>query len=333
MADQIRTAVVGTGYFGRFHANHYTKNPDAKLVAVVDSDPERAKAMAEEFGCEAVTDHRDIYGKVDAASVAVPTPFHFDVARDLVDAGIHVNIEKPITETVEQAQIITKLAEERGTVLQVGHIERYSAAYRVISEKIDRPLYLESYRIAPWKARGVDVDVILDLMIHDIDMIIGLVGSPVSSVDAVGTGVMGRKIDIANARINFESGCVANVTSSRISYKTERRLRVFSHSQYLNCDLGERKIFGYSLRGDPTTEGLGAIATDTVDIPQEDSLGNEIASFLDCVKNGKKPFVDGYAGSEALRVAVMINESIDAQLKKVQAWLVPGEPVRVPSKS
>lgn len=333
MADQIRTAVVGTGYFGRFHANHYTKNPDAKLVAVVDSDPERAKAMAEEFGCEAVTDHRDIYGKVDAASVAVPTPFHFDVARDLVDAGIHVNIEKPITETVEQAQIITKLAEERGTVLQVGHIERYSAAYRVISEKIDRPLYLESYRIAPWKARGVDVDVILDLMIHDIDMIIGLVGSPVSSVDAVGTGVMGRKIDIANARINFESGCVANVTSSRISYKTERRLRVFSHSQYLNCDLGERKIFGYSLRGDPTTEGLGAIATDTVDIPQEDSLGNEIASFLDCVKNGKKPFVDGYAGSEALRVAVMINESIDAQLKKVQAWLVPGEPVTVPSKS
>ncbi|MCB1442416.1 MAG: Gfo/Idh/MocA family oxidoreductase [Methyloceanibacter sp.] len=333
MADQIRTAVVGTGYFGRFHANHYTKNPDAKLVAVVDSDPERAKAMAEEFGCDAVTDHRDIYGKVDAVSVAVPTPFHFDVARDLVDAGIHVNIEKPITETVEQAQIITKLAEERGTVLQVGHIERYSAAYRVISEKIDRPLYLESYRIAPWKARGVDVDVILDLMIHDIDMIIGLVGSPVSSVDAVGTGVMGRKIDIANARINFESGCVANVTSSRISYKTERRLRVFSHSQYLNCDLGERKIFGYSLRGDPTTEGLGAIATDTVDIPQEDSLGNEIASFLDCVKNGKKPFVDGYAGSEALRVAVMINESIDAQLRKVRSWLVPGDPVTVSAKS
>ena len=333
MADQIRTAVVGTGYFGRFHANHYTKNPDAKLVAVVDSDPERAKAMAEEFGCDAVTDHRDIYGKVDAVSVAVPTPFHFDVARDLVDAGIHVNIEKPITETVEQAQIITKLAEERGTVLQVGHIERYSAAYRVISEKSDRPLYLESYQIAPWKARGVDVDVILDLMIHDIDMIIGLVGSPVSSVDAVGTGVMGRKIDIANARINFESGCVANVTSSRISYKTERRLRVFSHSQYLNCDLGERKIFGYSLRGDPTTEGLGAIATDTVDIPQEDSLGNEIASFLDCVKNGKKPFVDGYAGSEALRVAVMINESIDAQLRKVRSWLVPGDPVTVSAKS
>ncbi len=333
MADQIRTAVVGTGYFGRFHANHYNKNPNAKLVAVVDANPERAKAMADEFGAEAVTDHREIYDKVDAVSVAVPTPFHFNVARDLIDAGLHVNIEKPITETVEQAQILTELAEERGTVLQVGHIERYSAAYRVISERIDRPLYLESYRIAPWKARGVDVDVILDLMIHDIDMIIGLVGSPVASVDAVGTGVMGRKVDIANARLNFESGCVANVTTSRISYKTERRLRVFSHSQYLNCDLGERKIFGYSLRGDPMTEGLAAIATDTVDIPQEDSLGNEIVSFIDCVKTGKKPFVDGYAGSEALRVAVMINESIDAQLKKVQAWLTPGAPVTVAAKS
>ena len=333
MADQIRTAVVGTGYFGRFHANHYSKNPDAKLVAVVDANPERAQAMAAEFGAEAVTDYRDIFGKVDAVSVAVPTPFHFDVARDLIEAGLHVNIEKPITETVEQANVLTKLAQERGTVLQVGHIERYSAAYRVIAEKIDRPLYLESYRIAPWKARGVDVDVILDLMIHDIDMIIGLVGSPVSSVDAVGTGVMGRKVDIANARINFESGCVANVTTSRISYKTERRLRVFSHSQYLNCDLGERKIFGYSLRGDPATEGLAAIATDTVDIPQEDSLGNEIASFLNCVRTGKKPFVDGDAGSEALRVAVMINESIDAQLKKVQSWLTPGSPVTVTAKS
>ncbi len=333
MADQVRTAVVGTGYFGRFHANHYNKNPDAKLVGVVDANPERANAVAAEFGVEAFTDYRQIFDKVDAVSIAVPTQFHFDVARDLIEAGLHVNIEKPITETVEGAQTITKMAKERGTVLQVGHIERYSAAYRVISEKIDRPLYLESYRIAPWKARGVDVDVILDLMIHDIDMIIGLAGSPVSSVDAVGTGVMGRKIDIANARINFESGCVANVTSSRISYKTERRLRVFSRSQYLNCDLGERKIFGYSLRGDPTTQGLAAIATDTVDIPQEDSLANEIASFINCVRHGKQPFVDGSAGSEALRVAVMINESIDAQLNKAQAWLEPGEPVTASAKS
>jgi len=321
MAEQIRTAVVGTGYFGRFHANHYIKNPDANLVAVVDVDEARAHKMAEEFGAEAVTDYRQILDKVDAVSIAVPTPLHFEVAKDLIAAGRHVLIEKPITDTVESAKIITAMAEERGTILQVGHIERYSAAYRVISERIDRPLYLEGYRIAPWKTRGVEVDVILDLMIHDIDMIIGLVNAPVTKVDAVGTGVMGRKIDIANARISFESGCVANVTASRVSYKTERRLRVFAQSKYLNCDLGERKIFGYSLRGDPMTQGLSAIATETIDIPEQDSLGNEIASFINCIKTGEKPFVDGQAGAEALRVAVMINESIDEQLKKVQAWL------------
>ncbi len=332
MAEQIRTAVVGAGYFGRFHANHYSKNPNAKLVAVVDADEARGRAVAEEFGAEAVTDHRQILDKVDAVSIAVPTPLHFNVARELIEAGLHVLIEKPITVTVEEANTLTQLAEARGRVLQVGHIERYSAAYRVISSKIEHPLYLEGYRIAPWKSRGVEVDVILDLMIHDIDMIIGLVGAPVTKVDAVGTPVMGRKIDIANARINFESGCVANVTASRVSYKTERRLRIFASNNYLNCDLGERKIFGYSLKGDPMTQGLAAIATDTIDIPQEDSLGNEVADFLDCVATGKKPFVDGHAGAEALRVAVMINESIDTQLKKVRGGYTSGDPVAMAAK-
>jgi predicted dehydrogenase len=321
MAEQIRAAVVGAGYFGRFHASHYAKNPRAKLVAVVDADEARARAVAEEFGAEPVTDYRQIVGKVDAASIAVSTPAHTLVARDLIDAGLHVLIEKPITDSVGSAEAITALAAKRGTVLQVGHIERYSAAYRTISEMVDVPLYLESYRIAPWKARGIEVDVILDLMIHDIDMIMGLVGSPVVKVDAVGTPVLGSKIDIANARINFESGCVATVTASRVSYKIERRLRVFAQSQYLNCDLGERKIFGYHLKGDPMTEGLRAIGTETHEIPQEDSLGNEIDAFLDCIVNGSKPFVDGHAGAEALRVAMMINESIDAQLKKVRANL------------
>src|SRR5665809_53106 len=162
----------------------------------------------------------------------------------------------------------TKLAEERGRVLQVGHIERYSSAYRTLAEAIVGPLYFESYRIAQWKNRGVEVDVILDLMIHDIDMIIGLVNSRVDSVDAVGTPVLGSKVDIANARITFESGCVANVTASRVSYKTERRMRVFARNHYLNCDLGEGRIFGYRLRGDPMTEGLAAISTETYEIPK-----------------------------------------------------------------
>jgi predicted dehydrogenase len=321
MADRIRTAVVGTGYFGRFHANHYSRNPRAELVAVVDMDEARARAVAAEFGAEPAVDYRSIIGRVDAASIAVPTPLHYDIARDLIEGGIHVLVEKPITDSVSSANALTDLAEARRKVLQVGHIERFSSAYRTLSEMMTEPLYFESYRIAPWKNRGVEVDVVLDLMIHDIDMIIGLAASAVESVDAVGTPVIGPNIDLANARITFASGCVANVTASRVSYKTERRMRVFGRSHYLNCDLGEGRIFGYRLRGDPMTEGFGAIATETHEIPKQDSLANEIDAFLDCILTGSKPLVDGRAGSEALRVASMINASIEEHLAKVQAPL------------
>jgi predicted dehydrogenase len=321
MADQIRVAVVGAGYFGRFHADHYSRNQRAKLIAVVDTSAERARAVAAEFGAEPLSDYREIIGKVDAVSVAVPTPLHYDIAHALAGAGMHILVEKPITDSVSSATALADLAEQRKLVLQVGHIERFSSAYKTLAKVIVDPLYFESYRIAPWKNRGVEVDVILDLMIHDIDMIIGLANSAVESVDAVGTPVLGRNIDLANARITFASGCVANVTASRVSYKTERRMRVFGRSHYLNCDLGEGKIFGYSLRGDPMTEGLAAIATETHEIPKQDSLANEIDSFLDCIINGTKPLVDGRAGSEALRVASMINQSIAEHLARVQAPL------------
>jgi len=321
MAEPVRVAVVGSGYFGRFHANHYARNPRAKLVAVVDTDPERARAVAAEFGAEPAFDYRSILGKVDAASVAVPTPLHYEIASSLIESGVHVLVEKPLTDGEESGAKLASLAEARKAVLQVGHIERFSSAYRTLAKVIADPLYFESYRIAPWKNRGVEVDVILDLIIHDIDMIIGLANSAVESVDAVGTPVIGRNIDLANARITFASGCVANVTASRVSYKTERRMRVFGRSHYLNCDLGEGKIFGYRLRGDPITEGLAAIATETHEIPKQDSLANEIDSFLDCIVNGTKPLVDGRAGSEALRVASMINQSIEEHLARVQAPL------------
>jgi predicted dehydrogenase len=321
MADQVRVAVVGSGYFGRFHADHYSRNPRANLVAVVDTDQERGRAVASEFGGVAVADYRSIIGKVDAASVAVPTPLHYAIARELIEAGVHVLVEKPLTDSEETGRELTNLAETRKTVLQVGHIERFSSAYRTLSSIISEPLYFESYRIAPWKNRGVEVDVILDLMIHDIDMIIGLVASPVAQVDAVGTPVLGKRIDIGNARITFESGCVANVTASRVSYKTERKMRVFARNQYLSCDLGEGKINGYRLKGDPITDGLAAIAAETYEIEKQDSLANEIDAFLDCVSKGEKPVVDGWAGCEALRVASMINESIEEHLRKVQGPL------------
>jgi predicted dehydrogenase len=308
MADEINVAVVGTGYFGRFHAEHYARNKRAKLVAVVDTNEERARAVAAEFGAEPAFDYRSILGMVDAASVAVPTPLHYEIAGDLIHSGIHVLVEKPIADSV-------------GSANALGHIERFSSAYRTLAKVISKPLYFEIYRISPWKNRGVEVDVILDLMIHDIDMIIGLVDSPVSKVDAVGTPVLGRRIDLANARINFESGCIANVTASRVSYKTERKMRVFGRNHYLSCDLGEGRIAGYRLRGDPAVMGLAAIESENYQIEKQDSLANEIDAFLDCITRGSKPLVDGRAGCEALRVASMINDSIEEHLKKVQ-----GEP-------
>jgi len=330
--QDVKIGVIGVGHLGQHHARLLAEIEGAQLVGICDVN-ESSRELAEKYSVPFYQDYRELEGKVDAVTVVVPTFLHHEVARFFLERNVHTFIEKPCTKTLDEANDLVSLAGKKQLTLQVGHVERFNAAILKLQSLCDSPRFIECQRMGPFSPRIQDVGVVQDLMIHDIDMIIGLVGSPVSSVDAVGTGVMGRKIDIANARINFESGCVANVTSSRISYKTERRLRVFSHSQYLNCDLGERKIFGYSLRGDPTTEGLGAIATDTVDIPQEDSLGNEIASFLDCVKNGKKPFVDGYAGSEALRVAVMINESIDAQLRKVRSWLVPGDSVTVSAKS
>ena len=318
MADQIRVAVVGAGYFGRFHADHYSRNPRAKLIAVVDTSAERARAVAAEFGAEPLSDYREIIGKVDAVSVAVPTPLHYDIAHALAGAGMHILVEKPITDSVSSATALADLAEQRKLVLQVGHIERFSSAYKTLAKVIVDPLYFESYRIAPWKNRGVEVDVILDLMIHDIDMIIGLVASPVVKVDAVGTPVLGQRIDVANARLTFASGCVANVTASRVAYKTERKLRVFARNHYLSCDLGEGRIQGYRLRGDPMTEGLAAIAMETYEIPKEDSLGNEIEAFLDCIATGHKPLVDGRGGCDELRVAKMINESIQEHLNVVQ---------------
>ena len=311
MADHIRVAAVGAGYFGRFHAKQYAANPRARLVAVVDLDEAKARGVADEFKAEGVlTDVRDLIGKVDAVSVACATAQHFEAAKTLLEAGIHVLVEKPITHSVETGLELAELAERKGLVLQVGHIERFSGAFRTLQKQITKPLYIECYRIAPFKPRGTDVDVIHDVMIHDIDIVMGLVASKVKTVDAVGTPVITPSADVANVRILFESGCVATITASRVSYKTERKMRVFQPNSYLSCDLAELKMFGYSLIGDPAVLGPAAVSAKTFDIPKEDSLANEIAEFLDCVANRRPPTVDGRAGVEALRVASMINDSI-----------------------
>mgnify|MGYP000731255845 CR=1 FL=1 len=323
----IRTGVVGLGYFGRFHAKHYAANTSADLVAVCDADPARANDIATEFGGTVETDYTTLPGKVDAVSITVPTSMHFDVARFFIENGVHVLVEKPITETVEEADALVALAEERGVVLQVGHIERFSAAFKALSEKVTRPLFIESRRISPWKPRATDVDVVLDLMIHDIDLVLGLVNSPVESLQALGAPVLNASEDIANARITFENGTVADITASRIAGKTDRQIRLFQLDNYLVCDFVDHRVTQFT-RGLPTdggegaaTHGPNAIEMESWDIAKEDSLGNEIAEFIDCIATNRRPTVDGRVGREALHVATMITDSIRSHRARIEASL------------
>lgn len=311
MSEPIPVAVVGAGYFGRLHARQYAANAAARLAVVVDIDEAKARAVAHEFGAEPEVDYRSLVGRVAGASVAVPTAQHFEVARGLIDGGIHVLVEKPITAAVESARVLAALADKRRRVLQVGHIERFSSTYGMLAKEVTRPLYIESYRVSPWKQRGGEVDVVLDLMIHDIDIIQGLVGMPVTAVHAVGTPVINPTADLANARIVFEGACVATVTASRISYKSERRLRIFQPNRYIIGDFANNRVDTYTVKGDPKTEGFAAINFDSVEVPKQDSLAKEIAEFLDCIVSGRKPTVDGWEGCEALRVARMVTDSID----------------------
>jgi len=324
MSKRVRIAVVGVGYFGRFHARHIAGHREAELVAVVDIDRDAAQSVAGEHRCLALEDYRQLVGRVDAAVVAVPTPEHFSVARDLIEAGLHVLVEKPLTLDVGSADQLAALAATRGVLLQVGHIERYSAAFRTLAPLIVEPRYIESYRIAPWRERGTEADVIFDLMIHDIDIIMGLVRSPVADVAAVGTPLYSSKIDLANARISFSSGCVATVTASRVSHKTERTLRIFQPSGYVVCDFAAGKIVQYTLG--TIESGEASIAARTIDVPEEDSLANEIADFISCIAKGRKPLVDGRVGADAVRVASRMHECIDANLRVIATGQGRGAP-------
>ncbi len=238
----LRTAVIGVGYLGKFHAQKFAEIPGADLVAVVDVDVEARERVAKELGVDAIGDYRKLIGAVDAVSVAVPTPAHFEIARAFLDGGTHVLVEKPITETVEQAARLIEIARQRSAVLQVGHLERFNPAVRALKPLLHNPRFVESVRIAPYNVRGTDVDVVLDLMIHDIDLIQFIAGSPIERLEAVGAAVITDKPDVANARIRFESGCIANVTASRTSLKVERKIRIFQQACYFSADLHQKSL-------------------------------------------------------------------------------------------
>lgn len=309
--DKLRTAVIGVGYLGRFHAQKYRELPDSELIAVVDSSPEAAQKVADELGVPAVADYRDLIGRVDAVSIVVPTPLHFSVAETLLEAGIHVLVEKPITETIEQAQRLIDLARQKNCVLQIGHLERFNPAVQAAAQVISTPRFIESHRLAPFKQRGTDVSVVLDLMIHDIDLIQELVGRPIASIDAVGAQVFSQDIDIANARIRFEGGCVVNTTASRVSLKQERKLRIFQDDAYLSVDLQQKILTVVRKKEAGPVESPAQVAIDEQSFEQGDALRSEIEAFLSSVLTGAAPVVSGEDGLRALATAIKITELLE----------------------
>ncbi len=302
--------MVGVGYLGRFHAQKYAQLEHCRLVGVVDSQPEAAARVAEELQAPAYQDYRALLGKVDAVSVVTPTPTHFDIARAFLENGAHVLVEKPITETTAQAERLIAAARQYGRLLQVGHLERFNPAILAAEPLLSRPRFIECHRLAPFKERGTDVNVVLDLMIHDIDLVQMIVGSPVANLDAIGTAVFSPEIDIANARLRFESGCVANVTASRVSFKTERKLRVFVDDAYLSIDLQQKILTVIRKRPGPVTEGQLPAQIEEQSFDQGDALLAEIRSFLGAIRGERRVLVSGEDGLRALRTAIEIAERV-----------------------
>ncbi|MDD3517237.1 MAG: Gfo/Idh/MocA family oxidoreductase [Chromatiales bacterium] len=308
----VRCAVVGVGYLGRFHAQKYAALPNAELIAVADSNPQNAARVAGECGCLAVTDYRELLGKVEAVSIAVPTTLHHEVARAFLEQGTHVLLEKPITTTVEEAVELNRIAHERGAILQVGHLERFNAALLDIGRVLSEPLFIESHRLAPFKPRATDVNVVLDLMIHDIDIILDLVKSRVSNIAASGARILSDAIDIANARIEFENGCVANVTSSRVSLKSERKMRIFQHNAYISIDFQNRGLAIHRIGDKEMFPGIPEITSEESFFEEADALKAEIVAFLDSIQNGSPVTVSGEDGQRALETAIHITELVQS---------------------
>jgi predicted dehydrogenase len=312
--EKIRAAVIGVGYLGRFHAQKYAQAAGCELIAVVDSRAQAREQVAGEVKAQALSDYTGLLGKVDAVSIVTPTPTHFAIARDFLQAGAHVLVEKPITESPAEARELIAIAARAKRILQVGHLERFNAAILAAEPYLKSPRFVECHRMAPYRERGTDVNVVLDLMIHDIDIVQTIVGAPIVSIDAIGTPVFSEEIDIANARIRFANGCVANATASRVSLKTERKLRIFEDDAYLSLDLQQKIVT--LIRKRTAADGAGPlpVTIEEQSLEQGDALKAEIEAFLGCIRNGTPPIVTGEAGLMALETATRITEQVRQSL-------------------
>ena len=300
----VNIAVIGAGYLGKFHAQKYQSLENCQLTGLIDSDPATIKEMASLYPqAKTSADISSLIDDVDAVSIVTSTPSHYEIAKQFLQRGKHVLLEKPMTSTIEQGQELIKIAKENQCILQIGHIERFNPTVLAMDEHMQQPKFIESQRLSSFKVRGTDVNVILDLMIHDIDIILSIVKSDIESIQASGMSVLSDDIDIANARITFSNDCVANVTASRVSTKSERKLRLFQGNAYFSADLGSHDLKIY-------TRNDGEINSQIFNFEKSDALLTEITHFIDCIHNNSQPLVSGTDGLRALQTANQIANTI-----------------------
>jgi predicted dehydrogenase len=305
----LKVAVLGAGHMGRYHAEKFAARADCRLVAIADLERSRAEALAQKLGCPAFSDHRDILKLADAAVIAVPTERHREVAGACLDAGLHVLVEKPIAVDLEQSDALIALARAKKRVLQVGHVERCNAAFRALATRMERPLLIEAERLSGFKRRGADVDVLLDLMIHDLDLCLALARAPVSEVSACGFRVLTQEIDIATAHIEFADGCVANLSASRVSQTPVRKLRVFQPGVYVSADLQAAKL-RY------VRQAQGVIEELEESHAGGDALAAQAEAFVRAVRGEPAAGVDGEGGRKALDLALEIGRLVRERLQR-----------------
>ena len=314
--EKLRVGVVGTGYLGKFHAEKYARMDDVELVGVVDIDRSQARQVAHSCDTKAFTNHVDLLKQVDAVSIVVPTPAHFAVSKDFLAHDIDVLIEKPMTTTMQEADELIEFAESRDLIIQVGHLERFNPAVLALDGIVKKPRFIESHRLSVYKERATDVSVVLDLMIHDIDIISNFVKSDIKSIHAAGIPVISEHVDIANARLEFDNGCVANVTASRISTKNERKIRLFQRDAYISVDFANHEIT--IIRQDDKRKNgiIPGMDINQLCFTKSDALDDELKAFVRSVKRREIPAVDGQVGRMALKIALDVMEQINSAMSR-----------------
>ena len=314
---RLRVGVVGVGYLGKFHAEKYASMDAVDLVGVADTNMSQAASIAGKYRTTAYATYQDLFGKVDAVSIAVPTQSHFAVAMDFLKNDVDVLIEKPMTTTLEEADELIRFADSKGLIIQVGHLERFNPAVVALKDIVVKPMFIESHRLSIYNDRGTDVSVVLDLMIHDIDIILNFVRSEVSEIRAAGIPVIAENVDIANARLEFQSGCVANVTASRISTKNERKIRLFQKDAYVSVDFTSREITVIRQNSKKDDGLIPGMEIKQLCFTKGDALEDEIKSFVKSVVNRKVPQVTGQMGRDALKIALNIMEQIENSVHRL----------------